>query len=248
MSVTPFQRGNESASASRRAMLSSRAARADLGHHGERFEGLFKTIDRLGSLHDGLTEVRENADPLRTVESNALSYRKAYTAATAKARELIQRQVEYLAGYQANIEAAAYDKAGLNQVPAEAAEIRGALRQMTRKQRDAEVLRAIDAGDGRVLASIAGVPAILTGEFTTPVEAMVTTHIESMVPELRDELDAIDSALNHASIAASAFKRAADEMRDPASERRAEEGAKAANEAEKMLKAALSGEAADDVA
>jgi hypothetical protein len=135
-------------------MLSSTAARRNFGDHGERFNGLFHAIDQLGALYDGLEAVRVNQDPLRTPESNAIAYRQNFDAATAKARAVIEANLNSLVDLQGRVIQGAHQEAGLDVIPAEAAEIRQALRALPQDKRDAEIGRAIERGDAAVIASV----------------------------------------------------------------------------------------------
>jgi hypothetical protein len=98
--------------------------------------------------------------------------------------------------------------------PAEAAEIRAALRAMPQAERDRTISDAIERGDAAVIASVQRVSPLLIGPLTVPVESLTNLYLDRHAPEMRSQLEAVEAAATNLSFAASAFKRAAEDMRD----------------------------------
>lgn len=229
----------------RHPSLSSTSARRALGHRTEPvFSELHRTIDVLASLHDALAGVRANQSPLQTPEANAIAYRQKYEAATKRAGELVQAQIARLASWQIEREDAALKTAGLDRQPADAAEIRAALRAMSQKDRDQAISAAIERGEAGTIASVMAASPIVTGQITTPVATLTKLFLDKQVPSLAGDLKDIEAAFMSLRLASDAFESAAADLRDPAAEQRAVAGDLAAQAAARALGAAMAGQGA----
>lgn len=228
----------------RHPSLSSAAAREALDHVSNPvYDGLFNTIDNLASLYDGLEAVRHNADPTQTAEANAIAYKRKYDGVKEQAQKLIDNRVAAIVAHEAKVVADANAKAGLDKRPPQADAVWATLRGMTQKDRDAAVLDAINRGDRVVIGAIVhSLSPLLTGTFTVPIETTVEHFLSMHAPELAEERENIETALNFLSNAAGAFKQTTEKMRDLAAEERAERGAAAAKEADAVLQSAMRGE------
>jgi hypothetical protein len=226
----------------RHPALSSRAARQSLGHVSHpAATWIARSIDDLSSLYDGLAAVRAAQNPLHTQEKRALDYKQKFEAAQIRSKEIIDRAVEQMANYQADVEAAARSKAGLDRPVPHASEIRAALRSMTQAERDKAMGDSLAAGDTEPLLACMGANPILTGRFTTPMEVHLKLLMETAAPELVQARADLEAMGNHLSMAASAFRTSTESMRDLNAEERGEQGEQLAADAERKLAAAMAG-------
>jgi len=197
------------------------------------------TIDQLVAIADGLEAVRNVGDPMQTPEARAVKYRESHGKATDRADQLIRTAVDKIVDYEGKVLRDAYERAGIARPPAEAAEIRTALRTMTQKDRDKAIQQAMVNKDAAVIASIQNVSPVLTGRFTTPVVKLTELYLDKYAPDLKAEQANIESALESLNIAASAFRQTAERLRDLDAEKRADEGQQAAKMAEAKLGLAI---------
>ena len=226
----------------RPATLSSRAAYASLSHcNHSAVTGITRAIDQLAGLYDGLASVRAAQNPMHTAEARAQAYKKQFEAAQKRAEEILRGAVGDMASFQADAESAARTKAGLDRSVPHAAEIRSALRNMTQAERDKAMSDSLAAGDTEPLLSCMGANPILTGRFTTPMEVHLKLLMETAAPELVQARADLESMGNHLSVAAGAFRKASEAMRDLNAEQRGEQGEQLAAEAERKLAAAMAG-------
>jgi hypothetical protein len=226
----------------RPATLSSRAARTGLAHCKHfAATGIAQAIDQLGGLYDGLAAVRAAQNPMHTAEARAQAYKKQFEAAQKRGEEILKRGVDQMVSFQADAEDAAREKAGLNRSVPHAAEIRSALRNMTQAERDKAMSDSLAAGDTEPLLSCMGANPILTGRFTTPMEVHLKLLMETAAPELVQARADLEAMGNHLSVAAGAFRKASEAMRDLNAEQRGEQGEQLAAEAERKLAAAMAG-------
>lgn len=226
----------------RHPALSSRAARHNLSHVAHPAAlWIARSIDELAGLYDGLAAVRAAQNPMHTAEARAKDYKQRFEAAQKRAEEVLRRGIEQMASFQADAEDAAREKAGLNRTVPNAAEIRSALRSMTQEDRDKAMSDSLAAGDTEPLLACMAANPILTGRFTTPMEVHLKLLMETAAPELVQARADLEAMGNHLSVAAGAFRKGTEAMRDLNAEERGEQGEQLAAEAERKLAAAMAG-------
>jgi hypothetical protein len=220
-------------------MLSSSIARKQLDHLGDWPKALFATIDQISDIFDGLVAVRETVNPSETEEARAVKYRDAHQRATARVDQLLQDAVGRLVDRERKLQADALARAELNRASPLAAEIRATLRGMSQADRDRAVTDAVASGNADVILAIQSIPEMLRGPLSVPVETTTRLFLEQTSPTLTADLADVSAALETLNLAAGAWRRAAEEMRDLPAERRADEGAEAQKMASWKLGVAL---------
>lgn len=200
------------------ALLSSNTARNILGtfvNHAEIGHTL-NAIDRLGGLHDALRLARDAKSPDETPEARALRYERQFKASYDKARDLAVQAEEKLNAFVQSAHAVSMQRSGLNSPPANADEIRTALRAMPANERQAFIGKAFDLGDTEILASIHGKHHILWGGIDGPLEPLFEQYLTKADPDRQGRMSAAEEAKRALGLAADAFTEKAKEWRDPA--------------------------------
>ena len=239
------------ATAKRPPMLGSKIARRTLeGRNRIEFFRLFDVLDTVERQYNALETLYHTDDPNRTKEGRAARYGEQYRKAHDLLGKLSVEVATSLENLERKLLSDAEHQAGLNKPMTEGAqqEIRAALRAMPQSKRDATLRDAALNGDVGILKAVRESPTeFLYGGTTEPIESLVQQHIERAVPELRDELQAIEHAYSHLKLSVDGFVREADKMRDPVAEQRAQEQAEQIRQAEAALAAGDAG-GGDDAA
>lgn len=227
----------------RPATVSSTGARTRLGHLSDPvFSRTLSTLDQMAAIYEGILDVRNNQSPLNTRETNAVEYKKAADAAIAKAQQVARAAHQAVAERMADLSIAAEGKAGLHSEHPGAAEIRGALKGMSQKERDAAIMAAVDAGDKALISAVLHAPSPIThGPVTIPRETLIKEVVNRANPTLENEMADLEFALQSLSLAHDGFESGAKKLRDIGAEDRALEGSAAAATARGKLAAAMGG-------
>ena len=240
------------ATAKRPPLMGSKVARRTLeGRNRIEFFRVFEAMDTAERQYNALETLYNTEDPNRTKDARAARYGEQFRKAHALVGKLSADAATGLDKLERELLADAEHRAGLNKPMTEAAmqEIRSALRAMPAKERDATLRQAALTGDVGILKAVREAPSsFLYGGTGEPVESLVQQHIERAVPELRDELEAIEHAFSHLKLSADGFMREAEKMRDPVAEQRAQAQAEQIRQAEAALEQrAAEGTGTDEV-
>lgn len=221
------------------ALLSSKAIRDQLSHRTEsEFEGAAGVIDDMRAKFEALRVLHATPDPAMTKEARALRYAKQLESTRKYVLKAATNAVDHLTTLEEKICAAATSKAGLDKrlPPHEEAEVRAALRQMSDKERTRAITQAAERGDVYLLNAVRFAPSAVTiGPHTAAVDALFEMLLDSAAPTLKGDLADIETAVNHVTLAAGAFGKHSEALRDPILEARGEENNAALREAEKAL-------------
>jgi hypothetical protein len=129
-------------------------------------------------------------------------------------------------------------RAGLSADYDDAEELRSVLRAMSREDRDAAIAHAADSGDTHVMAAIQA-HELLVGPTSLPLATITDSYVSERAPDEVARIADMASALEHLELAFGQFRKSAEDMRDRGAEVRADEGVRAAREAEAALGTAL---------
>lgn len=225
--------------------MSSRAAREALSQHSEpEFLRVFHAIETASELYDSLETLHSTPNPEITKSARALKYKSQLDKAQKAARDHAMRAADGLDALERDLRQKAESAAGLHAPIPEStlAEIRGALRGMSQKDRDQAIADAFSAGDiATIKAAIKSPSAVLTGTIEAPIETMTAELINRAAPDFNDKMQAIQHAENFLGLAVDAFVKGAEKMRDPRLEAEAVKQMEATSEAERQLERAMSG-------
>ena len=221
------------------ALLSSKAIRDQLSHRAEaEFHGAATVIDDMRAKFEALRVLHATPDPAMTKEARALRYAKQLELARKHVLKAATNAVNHLSELEDKLRAAAISKAGLDKrlPPHEESEVRAALRGMTDKERTKAIVDAAQRGNSLLLNAVRYAPDVVTiGKHTAPVGELFELVLNNAAPDLKSSLADIEAAVNHVTLAAGAFGKHTEELRDPILEARGEENNAALREAEKAL-------------
>lgn len=223
----------------RPAMLTASVARGNLPEDIPEFRHAIAAIDRLGELYEGLSAIRATNDSRVTPEARAERYAQQHQAALAMKASILNNARHDLNSRRERLRNVAIERSGLNGTYPQGEEVRRALRDLPPKERDKAINEAVDNGDAWIVGSVVRFPDLLTGKLSLSKAQLTDLFITRASPELPGELNAIDTAFQHLSLAEQTFEREAERMRDIEAENRANEDRKAVEEAEAKLSKAL---------
>lgn len=226
----------------RPGVINSRGVRKAFDRRSDNplFGKLFNEVDSAVLAFDGLLAVKGAPNPTRTREANALEMKRQIegTVSTVK-RKLTAVYDEILSAAEKRIRAAEV-WAGVDKDPAGGDEVRRALREMTEKQRQAALDRAVANGDRIVLASIANAPSEITvGTFRSPPSLAIDQWVRDNNPGLAEDIADYRGAMEHINMIVDSFDQGANKLRDRVAEEAAERGVRLATDAERQLRGTL---------
>jgi hypothetical protein len=198
-----------------------------------------RVVDQLAGIWSALDDVRSSADPTLSPEARAHRYRAAWERAAETATTAVRRAALRLTEAQDRLRREARGRAGLSADYDDAEELRSVLRAMSQEDRDAAIAHAADSGDAHIMAAIQG-HKLLVGPTSIPIAVITDSYVSERAPDEVARIADIGSALEHLELAFGQFRKSAEDMRDRGAEVRADEGVRAAREAEAALGTALS--------
>ncbi|MER9900378.1 hypothetical protein [Mesorhizobium sp. M0130] len=185
----------------------------------------------MGEIHKALATVRATNDSRVTPEARAFEYAGLRDRAMAKVALIHKQAKKALDDRRERLRSEAFQKSGLNGNYPQAQEIRAVLRAMPQKERDAELNAAIDRGEYWIVACVRNQSPLLTGKIGMPMELYENLIISKTSPELDAQLQDIEIAHTHLTLAVDTFAMEAEKMRDVEAEGRAIKDARATAEA-----------------
>jgi hypothetical protein len=196
-------------------------------------------IDRMGQLYDTLRAVNEAVNPEETPTARAMRYEKQFNNAVKKARDTALEAAGRLDFYAQTLETRALEVAGLASQPANASEIRSALRAMPEKDRDEAIKDAFDRKDASILSAIFRQTPLLWGGSKLPLDEAFKLYVREAAPDVVEEMESVSKVTEGLNLATDTFLKSAEKWRDPLTAAKGFQQAQEFEAAEAALKAAL---------
>lgn len=223
----------------RPATLSSTALQNAVGHRiSHEFTHAIAAINQLSGLYDSLIVLHDTPDPSRTKEARALRYKQQHEAAIRKAKTLLEQVAGNMDTLARKARESAEQKAGLHEHMSDAlaAELRGALRSLPEKDRNAAIMSAATHKEVGILKAVIESPsALLIGPVSVPLDQIITDYLDTADPSYRETRQDVESAQTHFEFALDTFITETKKLRDPALEEKAEIQQQAITRAETQL-------------
>lgn len=199
------------------------------------------TIDRVADLHDALEAASKTISPHETQEARAMRYENQYTKAVAKAKDVTGQALIALEDFDEQTKTAAIMESGLGEPPANAVEIRAALRSMPKGEREQAISKAFEDSDTDILASVFRQNPVVWGGVKAPIANQFDLFIDQAAPQAIAARKASEAAFEGLRLAGEAFAEAATKWRQSHLAAKGQQQQQEFEEAGAKLDAALEG-------